>query len=188
VKTQATETLAHPRIETTRWRIDPTRSSVEFHVKGFWGLTTVRGHFAHYHGTLDLAAEPAIELVIEANSLDTKNARRDEHLRSSDFFDADRFPYIRFVSEGVTLTGERLEVHGRLHAAGQSMPLDFEATLRPAGDELELEANTEADHHELGMTWNKLGAVRTPSRLMVNGRLIREADAALREAAEGETR
>src|SRR5215211_2786401 len=76
MNTHATEALAAPRIETTRWRIDPTRSSVKFHVKGFWGMQTVKGHFARYHGTLDLAAQPAIELVIEADSLDTKQEAR----------------------------------------------------------------------------------------------------------------
>ena len=172
MNTYATRALATPRIQTTRWQIDPARSSVEFHVKGFWGLATVKGQFARYHGTLDLATKPAIELVIEADSLDTNNKKRDEHLRSPDFFDAERHPYVRFVSDSVTLAGERLRVRGRLHARGQSMPLELEATLRRVGDELAVEAVTEADHHEIGITWNRMGMIRTPSRLMVTGRLL----------------
>ena len=53
-------------IEHTIWRIDPARSSVEFHVKHFWGLTTVKGCFSAYHGRLDLSARSAVELTIEA--------------------------------------------------------------------------------------------------------------------------
>src|SRR4051794_9034330 len=119
--TQADNLVGTPTIGTTRWRIDPARSSVEFHVKGFWGMATIKGRFSRYHGTLDLAAEPAIELTIEADSLDTANAKRDMHLRSPDFFDAEKHPYLRFVSDSATLDGERLHVRGRLHARGRSI-------------------------------------------------------------------
>jgi polyisoprenoid-binding protein YceI len=163
-------------VDKTRWAIDPARSRVEFRSKTFWGAATVKGQFARYHGTLDLRREPAIDLTIEADSLDTKNKKRDEHLRSPDFFGAENHPYVRFVSEGAVLDGERLRVRGTLHARGSSMPLLLQATLRVVGDELELEAVTDANHHELGMTWNKLGMLRTPSELIVKGRLVRDAD------------
>jgi polyisoprenoid-binding protein YceI len=172
MNTHATNAPATPHIETTRWRIDPARSSVDFHAKGFWGMQTIKGRFTRYHGTLDLAAEPAVELVIEADSLETKNTKRDAHLRSPDFFDAERHPYVRFVSEGAMLAGERLRGRGRLHARGQTMPLEIEATLRRVGDELVVKAVTDADHRELGITWNRMGMIRTPSRLMVTGRLV----------------
>jgi polyisoprenoid-binding protein YceI len=159
----------------TRWRIDPVRSSVEFHAKTLWGMPTVKGSFSRYQGTLDLGARPAIELTIEAGSLDTKNKRRDEHLRSPDFFGAERHPSVRFVSDAAAIEGERLTVRGRLHARGTSMPLSIEATLRFVGDELEVEAVTTADHHLLGMTWNKMGIPKTPSELIVKGRLVRDA-------------
>src|SRR6185312_8034794 len=71
-------------IQLTAWRLDPERSSVEFEVPG---LSTVRGRFHRYQGTLDLRREPAIELTIEAASVDTGNRRRDKHLRSKTFFD-----------------------------------------------------------------------------------------------------
>jgi polyisoprenoid-binding protein YceI len=164
-----------PDIETTRWRIDLARSSVEFHVKAFWGLSTVKGRFSRYQGTLDLSGRPAIELTIETESLDTNNKRRDEHLRAPDFFAAQEHPYVRFVSESATLDGDRLTVRGRLHARGSSVPLELDATLLRVGDELEVEAATHADHHHLGMTWNKLGVLDTVSHLMVKGRLVQDA-------------
>src|SRR3954454_15451305 len=98
------------------WQLDPTRSSVEFHVRHFYGLMTVKGEFADYDGRLDLGAEPAVELTLQAASLDTKMTKRDEHLRSGDFFDVERHPQVRFVSDRATLDGDQLTVHGQLHA------------------------------------------------------------------------
>jgi len=161
-------------LEQATWRIDPARSSVRFNTK-VWGIATVKGHFSRYHGMLDLSAEPAVELTIEADSLDTKNAKRDEHLRSQDFFAAEEHPYVRFVSESAALEGDRLKVRGVLHARGAEMPLAIDATVRRVGDELEVEAVTAADHHRLGMTWNRLAMIRTPSELIVKGRLVRDA-------------
>jgi polyisoprenoid-binding protein YceI len=173
--THTADSIGAPSIEKTIWRIDPARSSVEFNVKAFWGIATVKGHFSRYQGTLDFSGSPAIELTIEAASLDTRNKRRDKHLRSPDFFGVEQHPYVRFVSESAALEGERLKVRGLLHARGASMPLDLDVTLRRAGDELELEAVTVADHHQLGMDWNPMGLLSTSSELVVNGRLIRDA-------------
>jgi polyisoprenoid-binding protein YceI len=166
--------VATPSLEQTTWRIDPDRSSVEFAVRALWGLATVRGRFTRYRGTLDLSATPAIELAVDGDSLDTTNRRRDRHLRSADFFDVARHPCVRFVSESVTLEGERLKVRGHLHARGARIRLDVEATLRRAGDELEVDAVTVADHRQLGMTWNPMGMIHTPTKLIVKGRLVRD--------------
>ncbi len=163
-------------VERRRWRLDPARSSVEFEVPHFYGLVTVKGKFERYEGTLDLRSEPAVELTIEADSLDTKQGRRDRHLRSADFFDVEHHPEVRFVSDAAALDGERLTVHGRLDAAGKAIPLELDATLRHLDGELEIEAVTEADHRRLGMTWSPLGILRTPSKLIVRGRLIPQTD------------
>jgi polyisoprenoid-binding protein YceI len=140
---------------------------------------TVKGRFARYEGTIDLAAEPAVELTLEGGTLDTRMAKRDAHLRSADFFDVERHPQVRFVSDSASLDGETLTVRGRLHAAGKHIPLELDATVRPAGEELEIEAVTHGDHRELGMTWSPLGILRAPSKLIVRGRLVR-AEAAQR--------
>lgn len=89
-----------------RWRLDPTRSRVEFHVRHFYGLMTVKGRFDRFEGTLDLDAAPTIELTIDADSLDTKNRQRDKHLRSADFFDVTNHPQVRFASDSATLDGD----------------------------------------------------------------------------------
>jgi hypothetical protein len=72
-----------------------------------------------------------------------------------------------------TLNGDTLQLRGQLYAAGKNIPLDVNATLTPAGDEFEIEASPLADHRELGMTWSPMGVMRTPSKLIVRGRLVR---------------
>jgi polyisoprenoid-binding protein YceI len=163
-----------PGITAIRWRIDPAHSSVEFHVKNFWKLATVKGGFSRYHGTLDLAADPAVDLTIEADSLDSGHEKRDKHLRSADFFDVQTHPYVRFVSDRAVLDGDRLTARGRLHARGESIPLTVEATLHARGDDLEIEAIAIADHRALGMTFNTLGSISGTSKLIVKGRLERD--------------
>jgi polyisoprenoid-binding protein YceI len=156
-----------------RWRIDPARSSVEFRTPTLWGVATVKGQFDRYDGSLDLERSRAVELTIDAGSLNTKNAFRDRHLRSAEFFDVANHPEVRFVSDSATLEGERLKVRGRLYAAGKSLPLDLDARLRRVGDELEVDARTYADHRKLGMSHGILGMIPTPSELIVRARLVR---------------
>jgi polyisoprenoid-binding protein YceI len=165
-----------PESELARgtWIIDPDRSTVEFRVPLLFGVIgTVKGGFTTYRGTLDLDARPAIELTIDADSIDTGNAKRDAHLRAADFFDAEEHPEVRFESETAELDGEALRVRGTLRAAGASVPVDLTATVRPVGEELEIEASTAIDQRELGMTYSPLGTLRPPARLTVHGRLVR---------------
>jgi polyisoprenoid-binding protein YceI len=162
---------------TGRWRLDPARSSVEFHVRHFYGLITVKGHFERFEGTLNLDGESTIELTIDADSLETGNGTRDKHLRSADFFGVEQTPQVRFVSDTATLDGEKLTVRGQLHAGGAAVPLEFEATIRRVDGELEAEAVTQVDHRKLGMTWSPLGILRSPSTLVVRGRLVPDTKA-----------
>jgi polyisoprenoid-binding protein YceI len=155
------------------WRLDPTRSSIEFHVPHFWGLVTVKGHFDSYQGRLDLRADPAIELTIDAASLQTGNRKRDQHLRSAAFFDAEHHPQLRFVSDSVALEGDTLRVRGNLSARNSSIPLELDAQMRQLDGELEVEAVTTAPHRQLGMTWSPLGVIPAYSRLVVKVHLVR---------------
>jgi polyisoprenoid-binding protein YceI len=156
------------------WHLDPARSSVDFQVPHFYGLMTVKGRFGRYDGVLDLRGLPSAELTVDAASLDTKNAKRDRHLRSADFFDVENHPEVGFVAEAATLDREVLRMSGRLLAAGEQIPLEVEASLREVDGELEIDATATADHRELGMTWSPLGIMRSPSRLFVRGRLTRD--------------
>ena len=131
MSTTTPQTAKAPALEKTRWRIDPTRSSVEFRTPTFWGLVTVKGRFERYDGTLDLRRQPAVDLTIEAASLDTRNKMRDKHLRSVEFFDAEHHPMVRFVGQTAKLEGERLKVRGRA-ACGREQRASL--SWRPACD------------------------------------------------------
>ena len=163
-------------LATGMWRLDPSRSSAEFHVPNFYGLMTVKGRFDRYEGTLNVSDRPAVALVIEADSLDTQHKRRDEHLRSDAFFDVANHPRVRFESDVADLTGDKLKVRGLLYAVGKHVPLDVDATVTAVGEEFEIEATALVDQRELGMTWSPLGLVRAPTKLIVRGRLVRTED------------
>lgn len=154
------------------WRLDRRRSSVEFRARHFWGLASVTGSFDDYHGELDLSATPAIELTIDANSVQTGNRKRDEHLRSADFFDVGNHPLIQFLSDSVEPHGDVLNVRGHLSARGRGVPLELIAQVRQVDGELEIQATTTAPHRELGLTWNPLAMIRPRSELSIKARLI----------------
>ena len=156
-------------VAPTLWTVEPRDTSVEFAVKTFWGLMTVRGRFDRYDGTYEDGPDGTkIELAIDSDSIDTGNRTRDKHLRSSGFFDVTEHPQVRFTSTRVHhVTEQILHVVGQLEAAGNSVLLEFPATVRPVGDELELEATTTVDPRRLGMSSGKLGMIRPPATLHV---------------------
>jgi polyisoprenoid-binding protein YceI len=169
-----THTTSNHRPDETilgRWQLDPQRSTIEFRARHFWGLGTVKGHFEDYQGRLDLSFNPAIELTIDAASVQTGNAKRDQHLRSADFFDTENHPQIRFVSDSVVQDANTLKVRGRLFARGQSIPLELDAHVRRIGHDVEIEAGTTALHRELGMSWSPLRTIPPRSELLVKGYL-----------------
>src|SRR6476661_6447608 len=116
----ATE-IQHRTTAQTRWAIDSDETSVEFAVKTFWGLLTVHGRFDRLDGSYEIGPDgTTIKLTIDADSLDTGNATRDKHLRSTHFFHIAAHPQVRFTSTRVHhVTGEILQVVGRLEAAGK---------------------------------------------------------------------
>lgn len=155
-----------------RWQLDPERSSIEFRAGHLWGLATVKGHFDDYQGRLDLSADPAIELTIEAASVETGNPKRDKHLRSADFFDTENHPQVRFVSDSVAQADNTLKVRGRLVARDQSIPIELDAHIRRTAAGLEIEAATTALHRELGLSWSPLRMIPPRSELLVKGYLV----------------
>jgi polyisoprenoid-binding protein YceI len=158
----------------TFWAVDAEQSSVEFAVKTFWGLTTVQGRFQRLGGCWDMSGPgQSIELTIDPASVDTRNSKRDEHLRSADFFDVADHPRVRFASTRIRTTGDGiLHVEGELEAAGVIVPIEFDATVRFVADELEVEATTTVDPRRFGMSSGHLGMIRPPAELHVRARLV----------------
>jgi polyisoprenoid-binding protein YceI len=154
------------------WELDPGRAAIGFAVPYWWGFGTVKGRFTQFAGHMDLRRRPAIELTIDAASVDTGNARRDRRLRSDEFFAVRHSPYIRFVSRIVRLDDDRLSVLGDLMARGTQIDVEVDATISAADDAYELDAETFVMHSGLGITWNPAGITRPWSKLAVGGRLV----------------
>ena len=159
------------------WSLDPAASAVEFHVKHFWGMITVRGHFERIEGegTVDEAGNSSGELRIDAGSLTTKNAKRDQHLRSADFFDVEHYPT-------VVVTVRRLVPEGRgvlkgqvtLEAAGHSQDLaPIVEVVSATSDSMSLRAELVVDRTAFGMTWSPLKMASSEVRAIVNARFVR---------------
>ena len=121
----------------TVWNIDPVHTNVEFAVRHLM-ISTVKGRFGDVKGTVELdLANPAaarLDITIGVESVDTRNADRDAHLRSADFFDAVNFPEMRYVSRGVkVLPDGTFRVVGDLTIRGVTREVPLVATLEGTG-------------------------------------------------------
>jgi polyisoprenoid-binding protein YceI len=119
------------------WNLDLTHSHVGFSVRHMM-VSTVRGQFKQYRGTLSINPEDFTRSrfsgEIDVASIDTGNADRDNHLRSGDFFDAATHPKITFVSERIEKTGEgEYRVLGALSVRGVTRPVVLEVEYRGTG-------------------------------------------------------
>src|ERR1700722_10952228 len=137
-----------------RWRLDADESTAEFRVPHFWGLVQVHGHFDRLGGWLAIgpSGEHRLEQTLDPASVTTGNRKRDKHLRSSDFFDTQRHPEIRFRATAVRDAGDgRLHVEGELEAAGNRVALVLEPKITQAGERLLIHACATVDQRRLGM-------------------------------------
>jgi polyisoprenoid-binding protein YceI len=149
---------------TGTYTVDPAHSRIGF-VARHAMVTKVRGSFDEFAGTAVLnGANPAnsrVEVTIEAASIDTRNAQRDEHLRSNDFLAMQEYPKITFASTGVRQVGETtFEVTGDLTIKGVTneitIPFEFEGAAKdPFGNErVGFEGAVTINRKDYGVTWN----------------------------------
>ena len=149
----------------TTWNIDPAHSVAEFKVKHMM-ISNVKGQFPKITGTLtldesDLAASH-VEAVIEAASIETRDAQRDAHLKSADFFDVEKFPTLSFKSTGISLVRDgELAVEGDLTIRGVTRKVLFSVegptppTKDPWGNtRVAVSATTKINRKDFGLTWN----------------------------------
>ena len=160
-----------------QWTLDPANSSVEFAVKHFWHAITVRGRFDQLSGAGTIGPDGAVtgQLTMQASSINTKNSRRDKHLRSADFFDAEQHPLVVLDITGATpADGGEIAMRGTLQAAGRSQPVSFTARAEDAGpDAVTLRAELVVDRSAFGMTWSPLGMAAKEAAGSVVARFVR---------------
>ena len=152
--------------QASTWDIDPAHSTVEFSVRHMM-VTTVKGQFQKVKGTVELdekdPSKSTVEVSIETASIDTREAKRDAHLKSPDFFDAAKFPALTFKSTKIEKAGKgKFKITGDLtmHGITKAVVLAVEgpsASIKdPYGRTVRgVMATGKLDRKDWGMTWNK---------------------------------
>jgi polyisoprenoid-binding protein YceI len=161
---------------TGTWVLDPAGTTVTFTAKTFWGLSTVKGAFGTVAGQGTVAEDGTASgtVTIDANSVDTKNAQRDKHLKSADFLGGADRPTISVIVASATQDGSTLRASGTLEAGGHSQPVTFDATIAEATDSaVTLTAQLPVNYRELGMTWNRMGMLGPVATASVTARFTR---------------
>jgi polyisoprenoid-binding protein YceI len=161
----------------SEWTLDPSASSVEFHVKHFWGVVTVHGHFDTIAGEGNVAGDGTVsgEIRIAAESVNTKNKRRDKHLRSDDFFDAAAHPTITISASNLTPSdGAKLRGSIVLSAAGHEQAVATDVQVVSATAEgVTLRAEATVNRSAFDMTWSPLKMTAPEARTVVTVRFVR---------------
>lgn len=160
------------------WRVDANASSLGFRARGMFGLVPVRGSFGDYEGTLHVDEDAARgELRIAAASLDTGNAKRDEHLRSDDFFAAAAHPTVTFSLAGIAPAAAdgHARLTGVLQIRDNQVELSAPVTIVEASPErLHLRTELAVDRAAAGVGWSKLGMIQGAAHLDAAIVLVRD--------------
>jgi len=116
------------------WTIDASHSGVFFKVKHV-GIGNQQGRFNEIAGSLDTGDAAAFEFTVPAASIDTNNDKRDDHLRSPDFFNVKQFPVISFTGESITPNDEGMALTGELTLHGVTQPFTAQMIKIGEGDD-----------------------------------------------------
>lgn len=185
IVTDRSATTTAATIPEGTWAIDPVWSSVEFEVKKV-GLVAIKGRALGFRGTIVGGEKPSIEGAVEVSSITTFDETRDAHIQSPDFFDAPRYPELRFESTSVDLEGDELVVRGNLTIKGTTKPVELRGSFLGAtldmssNDRIGVELSGTIDRTEFGLTWN--APLPGGGFLLPNDATLRATFAAVRTA------
>lgn len=148
------------------WTIDPEHSNIGFKVRHLM-VSNVKGSFEKHRGTVEInekdITKSKVEVTIDTTSINTNVAKRDEHLRSPDFFDVAKYPAMIFVSKKVVKAGTgKLKVTGdlTLHGVTKEVVLDVEGPSKESKDpwgniRSGATATAKINRKDFGLNWNK---------------------------------
>ncbi|MGE2691434.1 YceI family protein [Mycolicibacterium pulveris] len=146
-----------------QWRVVPDKSSVSIRVKSMWGLVPVTGRFSDVRGEAQLTGGPTIfgRIAIRTASLRTGIRKRDTHLHSADFFDAQTFPDVTAEINGLTATGaDTVELRGQLTIKNTTKPLSLTASVTVLDDRsVRFRTQTRINRQEFGVDGNLMGMI-----------------------------
>lgn len=147
------------------WNIDASHSTVGFTIRHLV-ISKVRGRFTQFSGALTLPESGALDgasvkAEVKIDSIDTAEPKRDGHLKSADFFDAEKFPTMSFESTKVVAKGGEFELHGKLTIKGNTKDVVFHGenlgnAKDPWGNQRAVfSAKTSINRSDFGLTWNQ---------------------------------
>jgi polyisoprenoid-binding protein YceI len=159
------------------WTLDPARSQVRLKTRHTWGLLPLSGVFRQVsgNGTVTAAGDVSGVITVAAESIDTKNSRRDTHLRSADFFDVANHPDFTFAADSVRPAEGGVQVTGRLTVRGETRPASFDAAVSSAGDEVSLDGELPVHRGDFGLTWNFIGIASMHNTIIIHAVFTRAA-------------
>lgn len=156
--------MSSTSITTRNYTIDPAHTTVEFVVRHMM-IAKVRGRFTYAEGTIVLPdgsnVPSAVDVSIDTASIATGEQQRDAHLRSADFFEAEKFPKITFHGAGVEGSGGTFQLAGQLTIHGVTREVILDVTFEgrgsdPWGNErIGYEATGKINRKDFGLTWNQ---------------------------------
>jgi polyisoprenoid-binding protein YceI len=144
------------------WQLDKSHSSVEFLVRHLM-VSKVRGSFEDFDGTIVIGETPeqsSVEATISLASVNTGDAKRDEHLRSGEFFDVEKNPSMTFKSRAVRPDGDTYKVDGDLTILGVTKPVTLDVEFNGLGQDpwggtrAGFSATAEISRKDFGLEWN----------------------------------
>src|SRR5215468_1143749 len=153
------------------WTLDGAKSTIGLRSSSIWGLVPVKGAFGQVtgHGTVSPDGEARGTITVAAGSIETKNATRDKHLRSGDFFATDTFPHITFSVDRLQPSSEGVAVTGQLTVRDRTRSVTFPATVAVADSgEVRLDAEVHINRADFGLVWNQMGMASMKNTLTIH--------------------
>jgi polyisoprenoid-binding protein YceI len=164
----------------TQWKLDATHTSVEFSAKHLM-ITTVKGRIADVEGTIEIDDKnpwnSSVEAVLKAASIDSRTTQRDDHLRSGDFLNVEKFPDIKFRSTKIEGDSEAFKLTGELTIRDVTRPITLDVTFEGqtkdpwGGERAGFSAKGKIDRRDFGLTWNQVleaGGVAVSNEIKIN--------------------
>ncbi len=150
------------QLEPGTWQVDASHSSMEFTARHLM-VSKVRGRFTSFSGTIEIAEDPlqsSLQASVDLASVETHDEKRDEHLRSADFFDVENHPQMTLVSTGIRPDGDDYVLSADVTVRGITRPVEFHLEFNGVspdpwgGTRAGFTATAEVNRKDWGLEWN----------------------------------
>jgi polyisoprenoid-binding protein YceI len=151
------------------WNLVPEQSTIGFRAKSMWGLAPVKGRYSEFSGDGQIT-DPGTafgRVDIKAASVDTKIGKRNEHLRSADFFEVEKYPDISVVvTSAEAVDGETVDLRANLTVKGRTTELPLRAKVAVLDDgAVRLTTQTAINRKDFGVDGNMVGMIPDAAKL-----------------------